>query len=727
MSNLSSPNTDLRLTRRMRLSLLVRSIIFGVAILAVDGLIDLGTNPYLLILSSAFGIFIGHYLARARVAVRGGAIIAVVSLWALNILLDFSSGLLSGSGTFQIFSISQHILLSASVLLLGTFSTIAFFKFRNASTFEIIVLGGAIIFLLAPHRDYHLDSPQFVSQLAWHLGLSPQAALLICGALVLGSLLILSALLENSPFVKSEEGEKGEMLRALRNHSLGILAVVILCFSLGKFIYSRYDIAQGLTTNGVGEANQEGTSPLGFHSALGSTNQPAALVRLEGDYSQNPFTPMLYLREGALSKFNGKELVIAQAGVDTDVPNTPPAEIFSGTEDKNLTARVAVTQSIYLLADQKVAYGVDYPITIKQLKNPDPNRFRMAFRTYSLAPTYKLDEIDFSKIGDTRWSNELWNHYTEQHADPRYRDLALKLTAESPAPIQKAKNLLEYLSKNSIYTLTPKHEVKPDEDPVAPYLFGDMRGYCVHFAHATVYMLRGLGIPSRIATGYMTDLSQAKDGHILLRMSDRHAWAEIYIEEKGWVPFDIQPEQVENAAETQVDAKLLEELMGKLDPGEEILPKEKEEETESPLEESENIIPIPAARDILIALGISIVLLFAGKLYLRYAWLLPGSLPKRIYRAHRSGVLTLADLGISRNVGETWNEFQKRASGTLKGDALNTTPLLEAVKYAPKPRGISYDSVAKAMNRQQATIKNIPWWRRFLGVINPLSIFGGNG
>ena len=101
--------------------------------------------------------------------------------------------------------------------------------------------------------------------------------------------------------------------------------------------------------NGVGQNNESGESPLGFHSAIGKTNQPAALVRLEGDYRENPWAPMLYLREGSLSGFNGKEMVISSNAFDQDVPRIKPGQPYISTEQEPGENRKKVVHSVYLL------------------------------------------------------------------------------------------------------------------------------------------------------------------------------------------------------------------------------------------------------------------------------------------------------------------------------------------------------------------------------------------
>ena len=704
-------------------TLAVRSIVYTTCIFAFDGLVDFGTSSLLLSIFGILGIFVAGKISSISLS-NFGALLLTVGSWILYSGLAAAINYIAGqNGSFEAYTLLLHgqsLLLS---FLFAAVTTWLFLKYKHFLTFELILLGSIAIYLLSPHRDYHLDSPKFINSIAWKLGLEPQVALIASGAFIVAVLFAISM------FVEPEAGHsithEDPTFRRQNRISSAIAAFVfaIVCLLIGKSLYGRYDIQKGLTTNGVGEASEAGTSPLGFHSALGSTNQPAALVRLEGDYSQNPYTPMLYLREGALSAFNGHELVISDPGFDPDVPNIPPSSVYTGTEDKDLKDRKEVVQSVYLLADQKTAFAIDYPMAIKQLRNPDPERFKLAFRAYSLAPTFKLEDLKYEEVGDPRWSKELWAHYTATHPDLRYRDLALRLSADAASPVEKATEIINFLSKNSIYTLTPRHETKPDDDPVAPYLFGDLRGYCVHFAHATVYMLRALEIPARIGTGFMTDLSQSKDGHILLRMSDRHAWAEVYIRGHGWIPFDTQPEQVESAAESQVDMNLLEDLMAKLDPGEEILPKENDAIDSTPL--APHQLYIPSLKEMFVILGLVFAAFLLVKLYLHFGWILPAGLKTKLLRANRSLHLALAEIGFSRERGETAREFRARCQDTLTKDPLTLVPIVERAKYSTL--GFSFFTAAEVSSNVKGSRKalnEISWWRRALGFLNPLTLFG---
>ena len=65
-------------------------------------------------------------------------------------------------------------------------------------------------------------------------------------------------------------------------------------------------------------------------------------------------------------------------------------------------------------------------------------------------------------------------------------------------------------------------------DPVDWFLFDAKIGYCEQFATAETLMLRSLGIPARLATGYSTgDYNPVLDQSIV-REHDAHAWVEVW-------------------------------------------------------------------------------------------------------------------------------------------------------------------------------------------------------
>jgi len=98
---------------------------------------------------------------------------------------------------------------------------------------------------------------------------------------------------------------------------------------------------------------------------------------------------------------------------------------------------------------------------------------------------------------------------------------------------------LAALVKNSaVYDLnTPR--IPAGEDFVLYFLREGRRGYCVHFATATVMLLRTMGIPARYVTGY--SVSGPAGQWVTVTEDDAHAWVEYYVNGTGWIPLDPTP------------------------------------------------------------------------------------------------------------------------------------------------------------------------------------------
>jgi hypothetical protein len=73
------------------------------------------------------------------------------------------------------------------------------------------------------------------------------------------------------------------------------------------------------------------------------------------------------------------------------------------------------------------------------------------------------------------------------------------------------------------------------------FLFDVKTGYCEQFATAEILMLRSLGIPARLATGYTTGDYDAVLNQAVVRERDAHAWVEVFFAGHGWVPVDPTP------------------------------------------------------------------------------------------------------------------------------------------------------------------------------------------
>jgi transglutaminase-like putative cysteine protease len=130
---------------------------------------------------------------------------------------------------------------------------------------------------------------------------------------------------------------------------------------------------------------------------------------------------------------------------------------------------------------------------------------------------------------------------------PRARALAREWQRENSGPQQVAQAALDYFRReNFVYTLSPP---LLGDDPVDEFLFDARRGFCEHYAAAFVALMRAAGIPSRVVVGYLGGELNTAGDYLIVRQSDAHAWAEIWLAERGWVRVDptgaIAPERIE--------------------------------------------------------------------------------------------------------------------------------------------------------------------------------------
>ncbi|MFQ5793932.1 MAG: DUF3488 and DUF4129 domain-containing transglutaminase family protein [Candidatus Bipolaricaulia bacterium] len=121
----------------------------------------------------------------------------------------------------------------------------------------------------------------------------------------------------------------------------------------------------------------------------------------------------------------------------------------------------------------------------------------------------------------------------------RMKTLARSLTAGYRDPLAKAKTLEAYFIREFGYTFDTSR-IDPQR-PLESFLFDVRAGYCEYFASSMALMLRTLGIPSRVVTGYRGGEYNEYGGYYIIRQSNAHAWVEAYVPGRGWVAFDPTP------------------------------------------------------------------------------------------------------------------------------------------------------------------------------------------
>ncbi len=123
--------------------------------------------------------------------------------------------------------------------------------------------------------------------------------------------------------------------------------------------------------------------------------------------------------------------------------------------------------------------------------------------------------------------------------DIRVAHLARQITQSSPSNYDRALALELYLQTHFTYTLQLPRALP--RDPLANFLFERKQGHCEYFASSMAVMLRSLGIPSRLVTGFRGGEFNDITGQYVVRASNAHSWVEAYFPGSGWISFDPTP------------------------------------------------------------------------------------------------------------------------------------------------------------------------------------------
>jgi len=165
--------------------------------------------------------------------------------------------------------------------------------------------------------------------------------------------------------------------------------------------------------------------------------------------------------------------------------------------------------------------------------------------------TYEFTEVELDirpeLLRDApSWSGQVSRDYIELPDDfpPLVRNLAQDVTRDHPSRYEKAVALQDWFREDGGFTYDIENaETGNGVDELVAFLTegdGGRVGYCEQFASAMAAMARSLGIPARVAVGFLNPRQQ-DDGSWVYSTHDFHAWPELYFAGAGWVRFEPTP------------------------------------------------------------------------------------------------------------------------------------------------------------------------------------------
>ncbi len=133
-------------------------------------------------------------------------------------------------------------------------------------------------------------------------------------------------------------------------------------------------------------------------------------------------------------------------------------------------------------------------------------------------------------------------------ANPRAQALAARWRSTHANPSAIVDEALGMFRNQAFfYTLSPP---LLGQQAVDDFLFGTRRGFCEHYAGAFVFLMRAAGVPARVVTGYQGGAMNPLGDYLIVRQSDAHAWAEVWLAGRGWVRIDptaaVSPDRIES-------------------------------------------------------------------------------------------------------------------------------------------------------------------------------------
>ncbi|MBI4301407.1 MAG: transglutaminase domain-containing protein [Chloroflexi bacterium] len=185
-----------------------------------------------------------------------------------------------------------------------------------------------------------------------------------------------------------------------------------------------------------------------------------------------------------------------------------------------------------------VARDSSASLDIIGLRSPKALKSGDTYTIASAISTASERQLEEAGVDYPKWVSERYLTIPET-LPKRVKELAARLTSDLASPYDKASAIESYL-RSLPYDFQMKAQPS-GRDGVDYFLFTARGGICDYYASAMVVMLRSLGIPSRIATGYYAgNLNQSKTAYVV-RERDAHTWPEVYFPSYGWIVFEPTP------------------------------------------------------------------------------------------------------------------------------------------------------------------------------------------
>jgi transglutaminase-like putative cysteine protease len=329
------------------------------------------------------------------------------------------------------------------------------------------------------------------------------------------------------------------------------LPVMVLLFML----FPRIAPLWGVPTEAIGRTGLSNQLEFGAMNEIANDDSIAMRLKFDGP---PPPPDQRYFRGPVLTRFDGKtwRAPDPRAGQGwlrgrDEVHTRGPAMRYEMTLEP---LRLPV---LPLLEMAPGHVGAEFPLTdLTVVRGPE---------LQWVSPRPITERLRFSTSAHLDWRSGEHRNRVLQHADlalppernPRTRAWAVELANQprfamlTPGPRAEAlaAAVLSHIRQGDFtYTLAPGRYGEQTPDLIDEFWLDRRLGFCEHFASAFVVTMRGMGVPARIITGFQGWDAEPQDGYLVVRNANAHAWAEFWVDGRGWVRSDptaaVAPDRV---------------------------------------------------------------------------------------------------------------------------------------------------------------------------------------
>ena len=302
-------------------------------------------------------------------------------------------------------------------------------------------------------------------------------------------------------------------------------------------LFPRIGPLWGVPQDGISTTGLSNSMKMGSVSEVAQDDSIALRLKFDG---APPAPEAMYLRGPVLARFDGTEwkplLQRSGAARQTSMEAAADLRVSSKPVHYEITLEPLRLSVIPLIEATVTAPRIEgYEVAPRNdlvwiADRPLYERVRFEADAY---PIFRQGPVRATEdLADYRALPDGYNPRTLEWAAAFRRDG--NFDAANPAPIARA--LMQHIRTGG-YTYTLAADAY-GVDAIDEFWLDRREGFCEHFAATFVVVMRALGVPARVVTGYQGVEPVPVDGFYVVRQSSAHAWAEYWQRGIGWVRAD---------------------------------------------------------------------------------------------------------------------------------------------------------------------------------------------